>query len=328
MKDGLSERVTKGGVPVLRLHYSADPEKRPGTTEGERWLAQAMQGYAGGMNSPRWRKEMEIDYGAMLGTMLFPNWPNLCTNGRVVIPPFDPIGYALYGSYDHGWRHPACYLVHGINSDGDMVTLWEFWGSHVTYPMIAKIIKGETVKIPPCGASCHPETRTFLGNPYAGREKWMRADPSIWSEDKPQDDGTMKAVASLFRKEHVYFIPAESGGDTTIAEWLIGEHWKDPMAPTYRITTACPKLIWEIGRQRHKDVSDAVAQRKAQPEELVDKDNDAFDAMKYFLQKFPPASAREKAADKPGTFSWWRKFARTQVMPGQAVPSYRREVVA
>ena len=69
MREGLSERITTGGMPVLRLHYSADPEKRPGTEKGDHWLSQAVQGYAGGLNAPRWRKEMEIDYGAMMGTM-------------------------------------------------------------------------------------------------------------------------------------------------------------------------------------------------------------------------------------------------------------------
>jgi hypothetical protein len=327
MKEGLSERLTRGGVPVLRLHYSADPDKRPGTAFGDKWLAQATQGYPGGMNSPRWQKEMEIAYGALLGTMLFPQWAQWQTNGRIVVPPFDPIGYKIYGSFDHGWRHPASYLVHGMSPDGDVITLWEFWGAHVPYQSIAKIINGERVKVPSCGASCHPDTRDFPGNPYAGRESWIRADPSMWSEDKPQHDGTMKAMATLFKKEKVYFVSAERGGDTTLAEWLIGEYWKDPMNPRYRITTACPKLIWEIGRQRHKDVSDEVAQRRSQPEELVDKDNDAYDALKYFLQKFPPTPLGAKAVEKAGTFSWWQKIAKTNVVPTER-PSYRREVVA
>lgn len=324
MIHGLAERLTKSGIPVLRVHYSADPEKRPGTTAGDLWLAQATQGYAGGVNSPRWRKEMEIDYGALLGTMLFPLWSQWSTNGRIVIPAFDPIGYKIYGSYDHGWRHPGCYLVHGINPDGNMVTLWEMWASHVTYQDWAKVIKGERVTVPSCGSSCHPESRTFLGNPYAGREVYRVADSSIWAEDKPQADNTMKSMAKLYRGAGVTFIPGEKGGDTTVAEWLIGTYWKDPMQPQYRITTACPKLIWEIGRQRHKDVSDQVAVRKAQPEELVDKDNDAFDSLKYFLLKFPPTPQEAKAAQKPGSFAWWRKMSITPRAAGDPAPTYQR----
>ena len=46
------------------------------------------------------------------------------------------------------------------------MTLWEFWASHVPYQMIAKIIKGESVRVPSCGGGCHPDTREFPGNPY------------------------------------------------------------------------------------------------------------------------------------------------------------------
>lgn len=327
MADGLSERLTSGGIPVLRLHYSADPDKRSGTPAGDRWLAQATQGYPGGLNAPRWRKEMEIDYGALLGTVLFPQWPQWSMNGRIVIPAFDPIGYKLYGSYDHGWRHPGCYLVHGLNPEGQLITLWEMWGAHIPYQLWAKAIEGERITVPACGASCHPSPREFPGNPFAGREQFRIADPSIWAEDKPQYDGTMKSTARLFRMSGLAFVPGEQGGDTTIAEWLIGHYWKDPMAPLYRITTACPKLIWELGRQRHKDVSDAVAKNKMQPEELVDKDNDAFDSLKYFLQKFPPAPAARLPGQKPGSFAWWRKTALTPRAAGQPMPSYQRELV-
>lgn len=327
MREGLAERLTTGGIPVLRLHYSADPEKRPGTPDGDAWLTQAMQGYAGGINAPRWRKEMEIDYGALMGTMLFPQWANWSTNGRIVVPPFDPIGYKLYGSYDHGWRHPGCYLVHGLNPDGDLVTLWEMWGAHIPYQSWARAINGETVRVPSCGASCHPDTREYPGNPYAGKEQFKLADPSIWAEDKPQQDNTMKSTARLFRMASVPFIPAENGGDTTISEWLIGNYWKDPFNPRYRITTACPKLIWEIGRQRHKDRSDAVAKNVAQPEELVDKDNDAFDAMKYFLLKFPPTPVQHKAAQKAGSFAWWQKVAIDKGLRRGPMPVFRREMV-
>jgi hypothetical protein len=326
MMHGLSERLTTGGLPVLRLHYSASDHKRPGTVAGDAWLASASEGYPGGINSPRWRKEMEIDYQALSGTKLFPLWSQWQANGRIVCAPFDPIGYTLYGSYDHGWRHPSCYLVHGINPDGEIITLWEFWASHVPYQAIAKIIHGEPVRVPGCGSSCHPEQRTFLGNPFGGRERWKVADSSIWAEDKPQHDGTMKSTAKLFRGEQIHFIPAEKGGDTTVAEWLIGHYWREPLAPLYRITTACPKLIWEIGQQRHRDVSEAVAQYRSQPEELIDKDNDAFDAMKYFHLKFPPAPRLAKADQKACSFAWWRKLS-TEHQPGQPLPSYQRNMV-
>jgi hypothetical protein len=325
---GLSERLTKAGIPVLRLHYSADPDKRPGTEKGDAWLQQATQGYPGGTRSPRWRKELEIDYGALGGTKLIPGWDELKDNGRIVVPAFTPVGYKLYGSYDHGWRHKAAYHVHGIDHDGKIWTLWEFWDSHVPYHFIAQIIRGTAVRVPSPGCACHPTTREFPGNPFAGQEAFKLADQSMWNEDKPQDDGTMKSMAKLFAREGVHFIKAERGGDTTLAEWCLGYYWRDPLHPLWSITTACPGLIWEIGQQRHKDVSDKVALNKHQPEELVDKDNDAWDSAKYFHLRFPPKPYQQVAAQKPNSFAWWKEQTK-RAANGQPAATFRvqREMV-
>lgn len=327
MTPGISERLTKSGIPVLRLHYSADPAKRPGTPEGDAWLAQAIQGYPGGTKSPRWRKEMEVDYGALGGTKLIPDWENLKQNPHIVCRPFEPTGFRLYGSYDHGWLHKAAYHVHGINSDGKKFTLWEFWDNHVPYTYIARIIKGERVRVPPQGCACHPEPREFMGNPYAGQEVFKVADPSLWAEDQPQNTGEMKSMAKLFRAEGVYFTSGDRGGDITFGEWLL-QYWEDPDKPLYSITTACPGLIFEIGQQRHKPISDKAALNRSQPEELVDKDNDAWDSAKYWHMKFPPKALAQTAAQRPNTFQWWRGV-HAKMQAGDAVPTFRvqRELV-
>lgn len=318
MIPGLAERVTSGGIPVLRLHYSADPGKRPGTPDGDAWLAQGTQGYPGGTNSPRWRKEMEIDYGALGGTKLFPDWESWATAGHLVVQPFVPTGYRLYASYDHGWRNPACYYVHGVGSDGQIVTLWECYGDHIPVGAMAKVILGEPVRL--------PDGRVLPGNPFAGQETWRIADPSIWAEDQPMADGTNKGIVELFRRAGVYFTKGEKGGDTMVAEWLLGYWWKDPTAPLYRITTDCPKLIWELGRQRHKDVSGQVALNRDQPEELVDKDNHSWDALKMFLKRFPPKPADQRATLTPNTFLWWRQQT-ARAKQGLPMRSFSREMV-
>lgn len=311
MIPGLTNRVTSSGIPVVRLHYSADPEKRPGTPIGDKWLEQAIMGYPGGTASPRWRKEQEIDYGALSGTKLFPEWERWSTNGAILIAGFDPTGQRLYGSYDHGWRNPATYHVHGINYDGVITTFFEFYDSHVPYTYIARIIKGEAVIVPPLGCcEKHMKSRHFRGNPYHGQEKIKYADPSMWAKDQPMKDGTNKSMADLFGKEGVYFTAAERGWDITVAEWLLGHFWLDPENPLYRITTECPMLIWELGQQRHKQISEVVALNRDQPEELVDKDNHAWDSLKYFLQHFPPSAKKPKPVMQGNTFTWWQKLAK------------------
>lgn len=323
MIPGLSTRVTSSGVPVMRLHYSADPLKRPGTEQGDAWLKQASAGYVGSVKSPRWRKEYEIDYGALGGTRLFPEWEQWVAAGRIVLPPFEPVGYRFYGSFDHGWRNPSSYHVHGINSDGCVVTAFEFYGSHVPYSYIAKIIKGESVSVPVLGCcEKHDKPRWFQGNPFAGKETWKRADPSMWAKDQPQNDRTNKSMADLYAKEGVYFQQAEKGTDTTVAEWLLSHYWRDPQKPLYRIFDTCVMLIWELGQQRHKDLSAQVALNREQPEELVDKDNHAWDDLKYFLQAFPPTPQKNKAPTSPATFNWWKKVAKSGD-EGASLPTFR-----
>lgn len=317
--EGITTRLTTAGLPVLRIHYSADPAKRPGTEAGNRWLRQALQGYPGGLHSPRWRKEYEMEYAAMGGTRLLPEWEAWIAQGHIVIPPFVPMGYRLYGSYDHGWRNPACYLVHGIDASGSICTLWEFYAPRVPVAMIARIILGEAVHV--------PDGRRFEGNPFATQETWRVADPAMWAEDHPMEDETNKSIADVFRRANVAFVPGVRGGDTLVADWLHSHYWADPLQPRYRITTDCPKLIWELGQQRHRDVSALAAERTAAPEKLVDKDNHAFDALKYFLLRFPPSAIAPKPPMVPNTFTWWQQQAK-RANDGEAVRTYRRAVIA
>lgn len=326
MLDGLSTRITSGGIPVLTIHYSADEAKRPGTPAGDAWLEAALMGYPGGLANPRWQKEMEIKYGAMGGVKLFPQWDQWKRNGAIVIPRLHLRGYQLYGSYDHGWRHPGCYLVHGINSDGCIITAWEMYGAHIPYQLWCKAIKGEDVLVHPCGGECHSAARVFPGNPYAGEEILRVADPSIWSEDQQQKDGTMRSLARLFRSEGVFLTEAQRGMDTTVAEWFHGHWWADPLKPLWRITENCGNLIREIGLQRHKELGERTALSRSQPEELVDKDNDAFDSLKYFAQRFPPAPQEKKMSTQPNSFAWWQQQAK-RAKEGKPVQTYQRSMV-
>ena len=298
---GYSTRITSGGIGVLRYHYSADSNKRPGIPAGDLWLIEEARAYPMGQDDPRWKKEMEIQYGALGGQHLFPRWDqwrNGLHGAQIVIPSYEPHGTKLYASYDHGSFNPAAFHVHSVDGDGVITTVWEFYAANVPAHQIANIIKGKV------GYDQH-------GKPYEGCPyndfAWIVADPSIWNEDKPQFSGPNKSTAQIFREMGVYMIPGEKGGDITVANWLHGWYWKDVTKPRYRITEDCPKLIWEFGQQRRKEFSAQVALNRSQPEELVDKDNHAFDGIKYMLKKHPPPPTFLKPETKPNTFAWWKK---------------------
>lgn len=307
------------GIPVLRLHYAADPAKRPGTPKGDHWLSEAERGYPGGRLGARWRKEMEIEYNALGGQAVFPEWETW--QQWIVVPPMSVEGLRLYGSFDYGWRNPGCFLIAGVAADGDLFVLWETYARKVPVPQWARIIKGETVRW---------NGETYEGNPFAADGQpgvtWLRADPSLWAENQDMTDNTVKSIAELFRRHGVAMQPAERGGDTTIAEWLYGAYWSDPLHPRLRITTRCPNLIREIGGLKHKEVSARVGLRVDAPEAFLAKDDHAWDSLKYFLQKFPPGPGRIAATKQPGSFQWWKRITKA-VNEGQPMPTFRREMV-
>jgi len=326
MIPGFSARVVPGDVPVLRVHFGADPDKRPGTEAGDLWLARVLAGYPGGRNSPRWKREMEIDYGAFGGAKAFPEWETW-KQGPIVCEPFNPTGYALYGSYDHGWNNPAAFHVHGISGDGTIVTLWEFYADRVPVSYIAKLIRGHDIVLPRRPeAKIEPTRLRWPGNPFAESMRLKIADPSMWAEDQPMKDEPNKSIADLFAREHVHFLEGERGGDATVIEWLLSYDWADLAHPRYRISRDCPRLIWELGQQRYRELTERQAQSKDASEMLVDKHNHAWDGLKMFLKKFPPGPAAPKPVQKPGTFHWFREQAQ-RAKRGDEVQTYSRAMV-
>lgn len=305
MIPGYTTRITSGGIGVLTYHYSADSNKRPGTPAGDAWIYEESRAYPMGMDDPRWKKEMEIQYGALGGQHLFPRWDRWragMDGSQIVVPSYDAKDTKLYGSYDHGWHNASAFHVHSVDGDGTITTVWEFYAAQVPAHQIAAIIKGNI--------GYAQDGKAYPGCPYPYESlSYIVADPSIWNEDKPQHTGPNKSTAKIFREMGVAMVPGERGGDITVANWLHGWYWKDPKHPRYRISEACPKLIWELGQLRHKEFSAAVAMNRSQPEELVDKDNHAWDGVKYLLKKHPPPKSFTDPAMRPGSFAWWRKQA-------------------
>ena len=324
---GLGYRLAGGTIPVLRLHYAADPAKRPGTEAGETWRARAAERYPGGIVSPRWRQEMEIEYRAFSGLKVIPQAEAWLVGPPIVIPSFAADGYRLYASYDHGWTNPAAFHVHGIDGDGGKVTLWELYADRVPVNAIARIMKGEDVVTPPRpDAAIDPGRVRFPGCPYAGAFSPPIADPSLWAEDQPMNDGPNKSIAWLFQRHGVVLQKGERGGDGTVAEWLLGDLWADPRHPLYRITRACPWLIRELHGLRYKQLAAHVATSKNVPEEIVDKDNHAWDGLNMFLKKSPPAASKPRPEERGGSFMWFREQQK-RAQTGRPVQSFRRAMV-
>src|SRR3990167_3485278 len=84
---------------VVRLHFSADPEKR--TAE---WLEEARRG----LSERGWMREYEIDYTYFAGKPFFPDFQdwNIATGPFTYKP-----GSYMYRGWDYGFHHPCCVIV-------------------------------------------------------------------------------------------------------------------------------------------------------------------------------------------------------------------------
>lgn len=304
--DALKTRITSGGLFVAKLHYAADQFKNPENSVGKQWLRQALSGYPEGLEDVNWLKEMEIQYRAGSGQRLFRHWHEWQRSSNIFIDgDLDLSRSKLYGSYDHGYTTPACYLVHSIDDQGNRKTIWEFYKSAVPVHTIARVILGEDVEL--------DSGEVIEGNPYAGREQFLVCDPEINRRNQQMAEGPNKSIIDLFRMHGVYFQAGERGDDLTVANWLLGNLWEDPQNPTYQIHARCKNLISELGRLQRKELSAMVARTKNTPEALVDKDNHAWDALKYWLKRFPVGAKTQVVKPKQADFSFWRDRKRSKV---------------
>lgn len=266
---GMSSRVTPSGWVVLQVHYSADEDKNPTTEMGREWLKVAARGYIGGMKSAGWRQEMEIDYSASGGTLLFPHL--LSDDSKILVPHMTWLQIkekqlALYAGYDHGTTNPSSFVVWGIDPNGVGYALWEIYEP-------CRNIRTMAAKIKAC--------------PYYEQIKYIKCDPAIVNQKNQHAASGMRSVADLFSDEGITMSPGRSGADINLFHRL-SLAWEDPENPTCFITADCRNLWREWQRLRwKKHSSEKVRLDRNEPEEIVDKNNHTFDSSAYVWDSRP-----------------------------------------
>jgi hypothetical protein len=118
---GYSSRETPLGWKVFRVHYSADPDKDP-ARNGKEWYAHARKG----IKERDWRKEYEIDYRALGGQLVWPEFdPTIhVTEHRF---PLDKGYWTVYHGADPHPRRAHAHVWLAVNRDGGMVVPWSWW---------------------------------------------------------------------------------------------------------------------------------------------------------------------------------------------------------
>lgn len=253
---GIETYNTKESFKVVKVHYTADPDKR--SIEA---IAELEKGYPGGRTGSAWRKEMEIDFTAYSGQLLCYNilqeYRHKIIQERTVHPHFNK-----YGSLDWGRNNPASFHTYIVEDKKHIHSAYEIYGNGMSIQVFSDLIKA---------------------SPYYKDLHWISADPSIWNRTQETKEG-LRSLTDLFSDEGINLIKGKSRDDTFAINELLDRWYNlNEKEPRYTISSRCPKQIWELERIRYRELSTAMVDKSNPDEQLVDKDNHAWDDWKYFI---------------------------------------------
>ena len=289
MVRGLQVHRTKGGIPVLSVHYSADPERDPQIHP--EWKQKERRTYS---SQAAWDREQEMVDEAGGGELVFAD--TLVTNwDKIVItdPSWRPSPHwRAEGGFDHGKTNPTALLRAYIDGDGVIYFCGEYYVA---------------------GKEVWEHAREIRNLPDIRRMSACYADPSMFDCTMQQSINPLntptvrqsaKSINVLYQEQGIeLFWPfALDRSDVGFAARLM-QHWSnlDRREPTVRIVCRnrseqpqyglhpwdCPNLLWELMRCRREKLSAQQLLSRNVSERIVDKDNHARDAMKYVLMSWP-----------------------------------------
>lgn len=253
-QEGLTiRRNEKNRFVVIRLHYTADPDKR-----SEDWLTEAKAG----MPESRFRKEYEIEWDALDGQKVFPEI--LTYRNRIVVPSgmveFDD-NQAYWAGYDHGVRNPSAFIVFTKDKEGTIYAVWEL--------------------IEPC-TNLNDYVAKLKRCPYWNKIKYIAADPSFKQKRGYDTDGVPVSPYELFFNQGVRNI---IWGTRDEQAWLLmmRTYWGNPDDIQFKIMDCCPNMIQEFEGARYPNMAEGLLSNSNYKENMVDKNNHAMDATKYWM---------------------------------------------
>ena len=241
-KKGLDlRRLPESGIPVIRVHYSADPTMTP-----ER-VAVLPARYA---SDARWRREMESDYGAMEGERLYSEYkPEI--NDCEPFDVSDPSRWTIWMACDPHMRTPHAFLWEAFAADGDRVVCGEIWPEqHVTVEEYAQVV--HWIESDSCNKPW--EWAWARGKPFRIYKRLMDTHGSAANSDMGSD------YFAAYRQHKLHFYPAKKGhaeldvardkiARAMIPERVIGP-WGERLEPRRRIFRTCAETRAELENVR------------------------------------------------------------------------------
>ena len=271
---GISTRTTSLGFNILRLHYTADPDKDPTTPAGKRWYDEARKG----ISDARWRQEHEIDYGALGGQLVFPEFePSIH-----VVPAFelDREHWTTWMACDPHPRATHAFLWLSINRAGEMVVPFSWWVEKSGTEKKRLTVKDYVEFI-----ESVEKTKGFE-RPY--RVMDVAGKSFNASEEHSYFDA--------YREEGIYFQPAKKNRDMSGFE-LVNEALRlkpysvgngDEMRPklTFMADGANDELVYQISKLRFAEFRGNVVDKES-PQMPIELRRHLVDALCYVLLDDP-----------------------------------------
>jgi hypothetical protein len=251
------------------------------TAEGALWIEQAKTG----MSEARWKKEFEIDYGAMGGQRVFPDFQESVH----VVDRFDlkPEDWTIYMCCDPHPRTQHAFVWLGVNQHGEMVVPWSWWD--------------------PKAAS---EEHRITVAEYASRVEVIEMDLQLKSPWRFMDVAGRgmnasedKSYFDAYAAQGLHFQPAKKNRDMVGFEtlnaalqldvYLLGD--KIDRKPRLTIMEGNDELCWQLSHLRFAEWHGNVTDKDA-PEQPQAKRRHLVDALMYILMEGP--RFREKRTAK------------------------------
>jgi hypothetical protein len=289
LQRGVYKKLNSQGIVVLTIHYSADDEKDVSTEVGRKFQEEMMKDYPGGRASPKYRKEMEIDFTVGSGQPVFEYLPSIEDSIKFDLSKLSPQLLAtakFYGGADWGLnKNNSAATVVMEDVDGRFYEVWEWAKTNVTPQEYSE-----------AWHSC----------PFFSRLEWIAADPTMWNENQSRKEGYTSFARILEEEmpEHLKLklIPAHGRSDIA-AITRLDAFWKQ--APLrYLISHTCPQGWRELVNLRYMPTLDS----KNSSEKIVDKDNHNWDCRKYIILSHPQSGSFIAEA-KVGTLGYLNDIA-------------------
>ena len=306
---GISRFFSKSGIPCLRIHYSADPDKDPATEAGRRWFASETAKMPGGFDGIEWQQHYEINPLTVTGQKCIPYWKEI--RDRVVIDdlPLEQVSlWRLGAGADYGTRNPTVLILFAVDYHGNSYAVDEISCPGMDVHKRPGITKGGVAGL----------AQLFKQNPLFNRVNGkIQMDPTTQKGDQNTEAGGLTSVMQLFGMNGVFLEPALARGTEAdelalnrLHEWWAGYDQPD-WSPQFFICRRCVGLISIINKAEYADWSpNAQQSNDLKPKMRATVGMDPWDAYKHWVVSLPQGPVRTKAAAPPMSWQWLLKTGK------------------